>query len=151
MQKEYTSGARKTEREGEATKLTERIRRGIEDFHQRGHLIEWIGENRCKVPSTSKAGRFHLVIFGKDGERCGCPDKVGDDLGTCRHRVSALISWAKKVEHYVAKAHSSRLGSDVWNVVETRAGVDRVVGTFLYVGTAYHAKWALESDHGRAA
>lgn len=127
---------------GEA--LQKRILRGIEHYGQCEESIEWVAEDRCKVPSQRFPKRSYLVIFGKDGERCQCYDFSRSRLGACKHTAAALISWAKGVDYRVDKRHDSRREDFVWDVVETRAGVDRVVGTFAYVGSAYHAKWALE-------
>lgn len=80
------------------TALQERIVRGIEHHAEHGNGIEWVAEDRCKVPSRSRVGYFHLVAFCEDGERCSCPDfqKNGQEFGACLHTVSALISWAKR-------------------------------------------------------
>lgn len=132
--------------------LAQRIRRGIEHYANHGEYIEWVAEDRCKVPSCKHPEHFYLVVFGEDGERCVCPDFSRNNIGVCKHTIAALISWAKKVDHRVEKRHDSRLGAYVWDVVETHAGVDRVVETYWYIGTAYHALWALPGTNaGEAA
>jgi hypothetical protein len=141
-----TSVAREGE-EGVPAELQERIALGVELYHEHGHNVVWVDEDRCEVPSKSRPGKVRLVVFGKEGERCSCPDfkKHGQNLGACNHTIQALMSWAKKTSYKVVKRHDSRIGEEVYDLVEHRGGADRTVGTFSWVGTAYHAKWALES------
>jgi hypothetical protein len=131
--------------------LQQRIMRAVEHFHRCGEDVEWVSEDRCKVPSQRFNDRKYLVIFGKDGERCQCVDfnreHDGKRLGACVHTITALISWAKRVDYRVVSRHDSRLGDYVYDVVETRAGVDRIVGTFAWVGSAYHTVWILRGWH----
>lgn len=115
--------------------LAKRILRGLDLWTSKGHLIEWVDTDRCRVPSQRHDGRFYLVVFGEDGERCRCKDfgVHGREYGACLHTVAALISWAKRVEYRVEKRPELRMvaGEDgmggqevftVYELVEVRAG-----------------------------
>lgn len=126
-----------------------RVGEGRALFNVRGDQIEWVDVDRCYVPG--KARPRYLVVFGEEGERCGCPDfqRLGEELGMCKHTVAARISFSQIASYHVRKRHDSRLGREVWDLVETKAGVDRIIEIFDWVGNAYARKWALEN--GEAA
>ncbi len=136
---------RKAEGEGgPSIALQQRILRGINLYAEKGHEIVWLGEDRCRVPSCSHEGRSYLVTLSGQSERCQCKDYGRAKLGACKHTVAALISWAKQVSYTVRRRHDSRRGEYVWDVVEIRAGVERVVFAGLSCSVAYHEKWILE-------
>lgn len=140
---------RETKRgEGEISEaLAKRILRGLDLWTSKGHLIEWVDEDRCKVPSQRHDGRFYLVVFGEDGERCRCKDfgVHGREYGACLHTVAALISWAKRVSYEVRKGHDSRFGADVWRLVEIKAGNERVLYQSDHSREVYMMKISLEN------
>lgn len=137
--------ARKAEGEGgPSIALQQRILRGIELYADRGEEIQWVAEDRCYVPSQSRPNKRYLVTLSGQSEKCRCKDYDHANLGACKHTVASLISWAKQVQYGVRKRHDSRLGEYVWDVVEVRAGVERVAFSGLSCMEAFHIKWFLE-------
>jgi hypothetical protein len=136
------------EQDQKSEAVTQRIRRGLKLWEEFGDQIEWVAEDRCKVPSCRRAGRHYLVILGPDGERCGCPDyqRNREKLALCKHTTAALISWSKRSTYRVEKRHNSLLPGDEWLLIEHRAGHEELVGAYLWIGQAYLDKWTLEGS-----
>lgn len=125
--------------------LTARIKRGIELFASKGEQVVWVATDRAKVPSCRHAGRTYLVVLHTDYETCNCGDREGDLLGTCKHRTAALISHARRVFYRVEKFGPREARS--YALIETRAGVDRVILRSASCADVYHEKWARENPN----
>lgn len=158
MQRTANPQAHKSTGEGGVSEaLAKRILRGLDLWTDKGHLIEWVDTDRCRVPSQRHDGRFYLVVFGEDGERCNCSDRAGEKIGTCKHRCAALVSWAKRVEYHVEKRPELRMvaGEDgmggqevftVYELVEVRAGgaVKRALYRSDDVSEVYWMLWEVQ-------
>ncbi len=133
--------------------IADRIRRGVALFAEKGHGVEWLAEDRCKVPSRTRPGVKYLVVFGEDGERCRCRDHEihGAEYGVCLHIVCALIASAKRPTYRVERVHDSRVGRFVYVLVERRAGLEREVSRRLACSDAWLDKWAAEGYRLEAA
>jgi hypothetical protein len=127
----------------EPTQLAQRIQRGLSLYSEKGQEIVWLAEDRCFVPSRTHEGRRYLVVFGEDGERCNCADRTGDRLGTCLHRIAALVSRAKRPVYEVRKTHDSRRQAEVFILIERRAGAEREIDRGP-VAQMYEEKWSRE-------
>lgn len=142
MSTSIASKDRTTPRREKDSPLTARIKRGIELFASKGEQIAWIDTNRCRVPSRTWPGRSYLVVLHEDYETCNCGDREGDRLGTCLHRTAALVSHARRVFYRVEEFGPAQARS--YALVETRAGVDRVILRSASCADVYHEKWLLE-------
>lgn len=123
--------------------LTARIKRGIELFASKGQQIVWVDVDRAKVPSCRHAGRTYLVVLHADYETCNCVDREGAELGCCKHIAAALVSHARRVFYRVDKFGPAEARS--YALVETRAGVDRVILRSASCADVYHEKWTREN------
>jgi hypothetical protein len=79
-----------------------------------------------------------------------CADRAGDRLGTCLHRIAALVSWAKRPAYEVRKVHDSRRQAMLYVLVERRAGAERELLVSESCAEAYETKWAVESGEEAA-
>ena len=129
----------------------ERILRGVD--HYSGAEIRWVAPNVCYVSSRSNPDSEYRVTFTDEGESCFCPDfkRHGRALGLCLHTVAAMIDAAKQSTYHVEKRHDSRIGREVYVLIESKAGVETEIGRGP-IDVVYAEKWALENpDWNEAA
>lgn len=139
MQKQYTE---LKGREGVSQAISSRIRRGIALHAERASEITYLGAGKYRVPSSRGRGSYVTDI---EEQTCTCADRQGHRLGVCKHTIAAEISEAKRPVLSVQKRHNSILMDYEYFLVERRGVSARALDIFPDVGSAYRAKWTMES------